>query len=195
MSERSGVDEKIEWCSLRDIRGLTDLDVAQVAVAILLLGYQIVFCLDGERAYINDPRQQARDWIKENRPPKVWAFHDPYSFLVVKGLPLVTGQQHLGPSPMPRLSGDHLVVTHQALFGRYFLAESCKKIQHCFGGEHARRFYIDLVTGRSKGYRLVHDASPLYFMPEHRLLGRVVPTHPYPEVGKVMVFRKVSSAD
>jgi Dolichyl-phosphate-mannose-protein mannosyltransferase len=155
----------------------------------LLLAYQIVFCLDGERAYYNDPRQATRAWLKDGRKKGLMAFYGPYSYTTGEGLPNTGGVKYLGPSPVPKINADHLLITQQASYGRYLLADHCDKIQHCWGGEPARIFFTDLVEGRSKLYRKVREFTPGYMMPEHRLLGRVVRNHPYPEVGKILVFR------
>ena len=163
-----------------------------VVTVVLLLSYQVVFCLDGERAFFDDPRQDARAWIRDQRPKKnLLTYYGPYSYNAAKGLPHTMGIEDLGPSPVPRLQVDHLLLTQQASYGRYLLADHCDKIQHCWGGEAARKFFVALVTNRSSDYRFVRQFAPGYFMFEHRLLERVVPNHPYPDLGRILVYRKV----
>jgi len=163
--------------------------VLRVGALTLVLGYQLLFCLDGERGFYNDPRARARAWLKSHRTKDTPMWSGYYSYDVVVGLPNVYSIRHIGPSPVPTLRGKQLFVVHQATYSRYLLADACKKIQHCLGGDKAREFFVKLIAGRAEGYKLVFEADPGYVMPEHRLLRRVVPTHPFGEVGVVRIYR------
>ncbi|MBK8481120.1 MAG: hypothetical protein IPL40_08075 [Proteobacteria bacterium] len=167
----------------------------RVAAALLLLGYQLVLCLDGERAYYADPRQAARAWIERERPAQIPIFADFYAQLVVAGLPHSSAVSSIGPSPIPPWRQEHYFVTHQATYGRYLLADACAEILHCLGGPSAHRFFRRLLAGELEGYRLVHVAKPGYVMPEHRLLRWAVPTHPFPEVGEVRIYHVSAGAE
>lgn len=162
---------------------------------LLLLGYQLALCLDGERAYYTDPRQAARAWLQRQRPAHVPVFADFYSQLVVAGLPQSSAVTSIGPSPVPPWTHEHYLVTHQATYGRYLLADSCAEILHCLGGPPAHRFFRRLLADQEPRYRLLHVARPGYLMPEHRLLRWAVPTHPFPEVGELRIYHVGAGAD
>jgi hypothetical protein len=174
--------------AVRSFTWLVRRPALQLLGALLLLGYQLALCLDGERAYYADPRQAARAWLQRARPAHIPVFADFYSQLVVAGLPQSSAVSSIGPSPVPPWQHEHYLVTHQATYGRYLLADSCAEILHCLGGPPAHRLFRRLLAGQVPGYRLVHVQRPGYLMPEHRLLRWAVPTHPFPEVGELRIY-------
>jgi hypothetical protein len=162
--------------------------VAWITLPVLVLVWQALFVYDGEKGFIDEPRNRAASWLLENvgRDETIWWYYH--------GLP---GYRFVS---YPDIQADFVVEEmHHAnhYLSNMGLRDSLPRdYHHVFDIESQSQLdaFQGLFTGAS-GYREVARFGEGYFMPEYTLTDRFIGNRSRNYLAEVVIFaRETDSA-
>jgi hypothetical protein len=156
----------------------------QAAVAAVLL-YQAVFVWDGERVFIDDPRNDAARWLDANVDPATpiwWQWHgwvDRYR------------HQWLRPGSEPEVLVVQMMDANHYVSGIGWSNSFPADVNNVFGELSQERLELlqSIFRGTSE-YRQVARFSEGYLMPEYRIALRLIGDRSRNYVSTILIFRR-----
>jgi hypothetical protein len=164
------------------------LPSARNAILVVTFAWQALFVFDGERVFLDEPRNDAARWIRANVPAGGeywWPWHD------------LPGYEHKYFDEWNRPS---VLVVEMHLANHYLTGVGWRNAfprdaRHVFMMESQSRLELlqTLFRGQTE-YREVRRFREGYFMPEYVLTNRVLGDRSRSYVTEVVVFRRADAA-
>lgn len=156
-------------------------------VAVPVFAYMTVFVVDGERAFIQDPRNQAAEWLLENVEPGTpiwWNRH---------GSALPFEHQRFPEDGRPEYVVIEMLDANHYLRGVSLRNTRPRDVARIFGSRTQDR--VDalqgLFTGES-GYERIARFQVGYFMPEYVWTNALIGDRSRSYVTEIVLFRRAS---
>ena len=174
------------WSLVRIIDWMRPRKIHPALVVAPLFLYLALFVFDGERVFIQDPRNKAVQWIYENVPAG-----ETYFWRVDPGLP---GYQKRGfPSDQnPAVVVQQMVYTNHILSGLGWKNSYPRDYRHIFDSESQKN--VDATQALFKGTSDYQEAARFkvgYFIPEYLFVDALLGDRSRNYVSEVVIFRRV----
>lgn len=170
------------WALLRLANFLhahTGLHRAALPVAVLV--WQALFVYDGEKGFINEPRNRAAEWLQANLGAGGtlwWYYHSPPGYRIVNF-----------PEQRPDVVIEEMHHANHYLSGMGLCDSLPRDYHHVFDIESQAQLdaFQGLFTGHS-GYREAARFGENYFMPEYILTDRLIGNRSRNYLAEVVIF-------
>jgi hypothetical protein len=161
--------------------------LAWLTVPLLVLGWQALFVYDGEKGFIDEPRNRAADWLYANisKGSTVWwYYHSPPGY-----------KKAVFPAARPDVVIEEMHHANHYLSGMGLRNSMPRDYRHIFDTESQEEVdaFQGLFTG-SSGYRKAASFGENYFMPEYTLTDRFIGNRSGNYLAEVVIFVKRGAA-
>lgn len=155
--------------------------LAWMILPLLVLAWQALFVFDGEKGFINEPRNRAAEWVYGNidkGSTHWWYYH---SLPDYKRAPF--------PSTRPDVVVEEMHHANHYLSGMGLRDSMPRDYRYIFDTESQEEVdaFQALFTGTS-GYREAARFGENYFMPEYRLTDRLIGNRSRNYLAEVVIF-------
>jgi len=185
----------IPWLAMSGawaIAGLADslrtrTGLAWPAIPLLVLTWQALFVLDGEKGFIYEPRNRAAEWLYANISKGStlwWYYHSPPGYKTVAF-----------PAGHPDVVIEEMHHANHYLSGMGLRDSMPRNYRHIFDSESQEEVdaFQGLFTGTS-GYREAARFGENYCMPEYRLTDRLIGNRSRNYLAEVVIFVRDDTA-
>jgi hypothetical protein len=157
--------------------------LAWATLPLLVLAWQAVFVFDGEKGFIDEPRNRAADWVYANlgKDSTLWWYY--HSLPGYRMVPF--------PGVRPDVVVEEMHHANHYLSGMGLRDSMPRDYHHIFDTESQAEVdaFQGLFTGLS-GYREAARFGENYFMPEYTLTDRLIGNRSRNYLAELVIFVK-----
>jgi hypothetical protein len=174
------------WSLVQIVDGLRKRNMHPAWIIVPVFLYLALFVFDGERVFIQDPRNQAAEWIYQNIPEGktyVWRVH-----------PNLTGYKSRNfPSDQnPEVVVQEMQYANHMLSGLGWKNSYPRDYRHIFDSDSQRNVdAIQSLFNGTAGYKEAARFNVGYFMPEYVLVDALLGDRTRNYVSDIVIFRRV----
>jgi hypothetical protein len=159
----------------------------RLALPLIVLAWQALFVYDGEKGFIDDPRNRAAEWLYANvsKDSTIWWYY--HTLPGYKGVPFPAGR--------PDIVVEEMIHANHYLSGMGPRNSLPRDYRHVFDIESQPELeaFQGLFTGTGS-YREAARFGEDYFMPEYTVTDRLIGNRSRNYLAEVVIFVRSSAA-